>query len=186
MDGPLLAEEEGSFKPAHSGNTTRTTYDSSESSAATTCVNMNIPGTLVTAALILLPEAAPPPLQPSQRRLDHGINEGSLFGVNPSSRSLVKPKRNLMTTYQITCHRPDNADRDRRMQGVGGPDAGGWYGTVDAVISLINNGHSFWTVDQRGNSVWVIVAKRNGREYIKTQSDDLEPNNLLSLPVCPQ
>jgi hypothetical protein len=71
------------------------------------------------------------------------------------------------------------------MQGVGGPGGGGWYRTVDDMITLIKGGDEFWTVDQKGNSVWIIVAKRNGREYIKTQSDDLEPNNLLALPVCP-
>ncbi len=89
-----------------------------------------------------------------------------------------------MGTYQITCHTPDNADKDRRMQGVGGPAGGGWYRDVSSMITLIKGGDKFWTVDQKGNSVWVIVAERNGREYIKTESDGLEPNNLLSLPVC--
>ncbi|CDZ33283.1 Hypothetical protein NGAL_HAMBI1145_17550 [Neorhizobium galegae bv. officinalis] len=90
-----------------------------------------------------------------------------------------------MGIFQVTCHKPDNADRDRRMQGVGGPGGGGWYRSIDAIISLIRGGDQFWTVDQKGNSVWIIISKRNGREYIKTQSDDIEPNNLLALPVCP-
>lgn len=85
-------------------------------------------------------------------------------------------------TYQVTCHKPDNADKDRRLQGVGAP---GWYRTIDQMIMLIEGGDRFWTVDQSGNSVWIIVSSRNGRKYIKTTSDGLEPNNLLALPHCP-
>ena len=85
-------------------------------------------------------------------------------------------------TFQVTCHTPDNADKDRRLQGVGG---NGWYRTVDQMIMLIEGDDKFWTVDQSGNSVWLIVSSRNGRKYIKTTSDGLEPNNLLALPHCP-
>lgn len=90
-----------------------------------------------------------------------------------------------MGTYQVTCHKPDNADKDRRMQGVGGPGGGGWYRTVDQMINLIDGGDKFWTVDTSGNSVWIITASRNGRRYIKTEADGAEPNNLLALPHCP-
>ncbi len=90
-----------------------------------------------------------------------------------------------MGTFQVTCHKPDNADVDRRMQGVGGPGGGGWYLTVDQIINLIDGGEKFWTVDKAGNSVWIITADRNGRRYIKTETDDREPNNLLALPRCP-
>lgn len=88
-------------------------------------------------------------------------------------------------TYQVTCHKPDNADKDRRLQGVGGPGGGGWYRGVDQMIALIDGGDKFWTVDQAKNSVWLIVSSRNGRKYIKTTSDGLEPNNFLALPHCP-
>lgn len=87
-------------------------------------------------------------------------------------------------TFQVTCHTPDNTDRDRRLQGVGGPGGDGWYRTVDQMISLIKSGDRFWTTDTKGQSVWVMISSRNGREYIKTESDGLEPNNLLALPHC--
>ncbi|MCV3239327.1 DUF3892 domain-containing protein [Mesorhizobium sp. ZC-5] len=87
-------------------------------------------------------------------------------------------------TYQVTCHTPDNADKDRRLQGVGGPGGDGWYRTVDQMIAHIEGGDRFWTVDQHGNSVWLMVSSRNGRKYIKTESDGVEPNNLLALPHC--
>ena len=42
--------------------------------------------------------------------------------------------------YNVNCHVPDNADADRRMQGIGGP---GWYKAVDDVIRCIDNGDMF-------------------------------------------
>ena len=91
-----------------------------------------------------------------------------------------------MPTFQVTCHKPDNADHDRRLQGLGGPGGGGWYRSIDVLIQLIENEENrFWTVDQNDNSVWIEVHKRNGRKYLKTQSDGVEPNNLLALPECP-
>ncbi len=80
-----------------------------------------------------------------------------------------------MGTFQVTCHKPDNADRDRRMRGVGGSGGSGWYRTVDQMINLIDGGDKFWTVDTAGNSVWIITSSRNGRRYIKTESDGTEP-----------
>lgn len=88
-------------------------------------------------------------------------------------------------TFQVTCHKPDNFDADRRLQGLGGPGGDGWYRTIDVLIGLIKGGDKFWTVDQKNNSVWIIVSSRKGREYLKTESDDVEPNNLLALPHCP-
>jgi hypothetical protein len=87
-------------------------------------------------------------------------------------------------TYQVTCHTPDNVDKDRRLQGVGGPGGDGWYRTVDQMIAHMDSDDRFWTVDQQGNSVWLMVSSRNGRKYIKTESDGVEPNNLLALPHC--
>lgn len=43
--------------------------------------------------------------------------------------------------YDVNCHVPDNADADRRMQGIGGP---GWYKAVDDVIRCIDNGDMFY------------------------------------------
>lgn len=90
-------------------------------------------------------------------------------------------------TFQVTCHTPDNADKDRRMQGVGGPSGGGWYRGIDQIIHNIENeGEKFWAVAPTGKSVWVLVRQRpNGRKYITTEADGVEPNNLLALPRCP-
>ncbi|CCV04321.1 conserved hypothetical protein [Mesorhizobium metallidurans STM 2683] len=88
-------------------------------------------------------------------------------------------------TFQVTCHKPDNADKDRRMQGLGGPS--GWYRDIDTLINNIENeNEKYWTVAPTGESVWVVVRQRpNGRKYLKTEPDGVEPNNLLALPHCP-
>jgi Protein of unknown function (DUF3892) len=85
---------------------------------------------------------------------------------------------------RITCHKPDNQDADRRIQGLRG--GGGWYRNIDQLIAGIEAGtYRLWTVAPSGKSVWVIVAKRgNGRKYLKTEADGVEPNNLLALPHC--
>jgi Protein of unknown function (DUF3892) len=89
--------------------------------------------------------------------------------------------------YQVTYHKPDNADADRRIQGLGGPGGGGWYRDIDTLISLIEGGDKFWTTTPAGQSVWIIVKEhpRSGRKYLKTEPDGVIPNNLLALPVYP-
>lgn len=87
----------------------------------------------------------------------------------------------------VTCHKPDNADADRRIQGLGGPSGGGWYRDIDTIIAWIETGtYRFYTSTRDGKIAWIVVAKRsNGRKYLKTEADGLEPNNLLALPHCP-
>ena len=52
------------------------------------------------------------------------------------------------------------------------------------LITWIETGqHSFYVARSTG-SVWVEVASRNGRKYLKTQVDGVDPNNLLALPEC--
>lgn len=90
--------------------------------------------------------------------------------------------------HQITCIIPDGADSDRRIDSIGGANGakggGHWCIKLDAAIKGIEEGMwRFWT-SVNGNSVWVIIAKRNGKKYLKTEADGDEPNNLLSLPRC--
>ncbi|MER8976614.1 DUF3892 domain-containing protein [Mesorhizobium sp. M0136] len=90
-------------------------------------------------------------------------------------------------TFRVNCHKPDNADKDRRLQGLGGPAAGGWYRDIDTMINNVENeNEQYWTVAPTGESVWIVVRQRsNGRKYLKTEPDGVEPNNLLALPHCP-
>ncbi len=88
--------------------------------------------------------------------------------------------------YQVTCHTPDDTDRDRRLQGLGGPGGGGWYRDIDFLIEGIEAGtYNLWTTTPQGESVWVYVHERGRRKYLTTQPDGVGPNNLLELPHCP-
>ena len=89
-----------------------------------------------------------------------------------------------LPNYQVTAHRPDNADADRRLQGLGGS---GWYNDIDSLIAGIESKiFRLWTTTPDGKSVWVKVEvrPRTGRKYLKTEADGVEPNNLLALPRC--
>lgn len=90
---------------------------------------------------------------------------------------------------RVQCHVPDNADADRRMQGIGGvnPTGSNWYLTIDdAIRDILDQKWDFY-VEVHGRRVRVVVEKqpRSGRLYLTTEGDGFPPNNLLSLPRCP-
>ena len=90
---------------------------------------------------------------------------------------------------QVHCHKPDNADADRRIQGIGGVNANTtrWYLPIDDAINGILSGKWDFFVEVRGRRVKVIVEKnaKSGRLYLTTEGDGFPPNNLLNLPICP-
>lgn len=96
----------------------------------------------------------------------------------------------MTSRHEVTCIVPDGADADQRIDQIGGkqggPNNGPWFLYIDDAINGIENGTwSFWT-QGGGRAANVIVAKRpNGRKYLKTEADGIEPNNLLALPRCP-
>lgn len=94
----------------------------------------------------------------------------------------------MAETVQILCIRKtDRTEPHERIEGVGGvnPDHTRWYLTEDQAIAYIEDGtHSFY-VHTGLNSVWVVVAERLGRKYLKTQPDGVPPDTLLRLPECP-
>jgi hypothetical protein len=92
----------------------------------------------------------------------------------------------MATRHQVTCITPDGSDADQRIDAIGGTDGNGWKLLIDAAITGIESGQwTFWTYAD-GRAADVIVAKRsNGRKYLKTTADGIEPNNLLKLPRCP-
>ena len=92
-----------------------------------------------------------------------------------------------MTTFRADCHTPDNADTDRRLQGLGGTTPVAWWYGIDTIIAMIGRGDTFYTMVN--NQVALIVVERHpvsGRLYLKTQPDHYPQNNLLHLPHCPR
>jgi hypothetical protein len=54
----------------------------------------------------------------------------------------------------------------------------------EQIISWIESSTHTFVVSRGNTTVRVKVASRNGRKYLKTESDGDEPNNLLALPEC--
>ena len=54
-----------------------------------------------------------------------------------------------------------------------------------AIRDIKNGTYSFYVERPAGHRVRVIVATRLGVEYLKTEADGEQPDNLLTLPECP-
>ena len=85
-----------------------------------------------------------------------------------------------MPDYRITAICPDDADVDRRIDGL---MIEGTVWPIDKVIHWIRSGtHSFW-VQVAERRVRVIVARHllSGIHFLTTEGDGFPPNNLLAL-----
>jgi hypothetical protein len=92
-----------------------------------------------------------------------------------------------MAARQILCiiKFPNHEDRHRRIQAVGGGTvAARWQDSEETAIANVKRDPQSYFVGEQGKSVWVIVSKHDGRDYLKTQTDHFLPDNLLSLPDC--
>jgi hypothetical protein len=94
-----------------------------------------------------------------------------------------------MTDAEVKCinktNRTDPHERISHVGGAPGASTPRWKWTVEEATRHIESGAWRLYVNVNGNKVWVVVASRNGRKYLKTQNDGDQPNNLLSLPECP-
>ena len=93
------------------------------------------------------------------------------------------------TTVRIRCiNKTNRLSAHERIAAIGGVNADNtrWRLMLDQAITGIKDGRWRFYVDVNGKSVAVIVAiSAAGREYLKTENDGEQPNNLLSLPECP-
>jgi hypothetical protein len=92
-------------------------------------------------------------------------------------------------TLQIRCiNKTDRMNSHERIKSIGGlnSDNSRWKLSLNDAIAGIKHGtYKFW-VTAAGKSVWVVIARSAaGYEYLKTENDGEQPNNLLSLPECP-
>jgi hypothetical protein len=89
---------------------------------------------------------------------------------------------------EIKCiNKTNRSDPHERIKSIGGinPNGENWRLSIsEAIEGIESDKWKFYTVGG-GKSVWVVIATHNGHKYLKTESDGVHPNNLLSLPECP-
>ncbi|MBA3594032.1 MAG: DUF3892 domain-containing protein [Polaromonas sp.] len=78
-------------------------------------------------------------------------------------------------------------DRFRRIEAVGGVHNGvNWRIDLQSAINFVKVGTYRFYTHVNGNSSWVVVATSEwGNEYLKTEADTTNVDNLLSLPEFP-
>lgn len=93
-----------------------------------------------------------------------------------------------MPNFEIRCvKKTDRFNPHERIEEVGGqnPDGKWWKLSQKDTIHWIKAGKGAFFVNRGGRTVSVIVAiSRYGNEYIKTEADGEQPDNLLSLYEC--
>lgn len=91
---------------------------------------------------------------------------------------------------RVTCiNKQPRVDPYRAITHLGGyRDDNGqyWKCTQQECIDHIKKGSVFYVERPARDRVYLIVARSaQGNEYVKTEADGDQPNNLLSLPECP-
>jgi hypothetical protein len=97
----------------------------------------------------------------------------------------------MAITVQIKCvHKTRRISAHERITHVGGTkqDGSHWKLTQEAAIKVLKDGTwSLFVERPAGHRVAVTIARSAaGHEYLKTESDGEQPNNLLALPECLQ
>ncbi len=90
---------------------------------------------------------------------------------------------------QILCIRKSNQmEPHRRITHFGGLNDKGqqWRVSQEEAIQGIESGRWQFHIRIRGRNVPVVIGvSGDGKKYLKTPADRLQPNDLLSLPECP-
>ena len=92
-----------------------------------------------------------------------------------------------MAIYRVTCK--EKHSLYERVVSIGCAEVGtglfSRFTEEEAIQRIKQDSDKFYVERPEGHRVWVIVAEREGREYLKTEADGERPDNLLSQPDCP-
>jgi hypothetical protein len=95
----------------------------------------------------------------------------------------------MASEVEISCiNKTSRSDAHARIQNVGGinADRTRWRLSESQAIQHIKAGKwAFYVERPAGHRVKVVIATRLGHEYLKTEADGEQPDNLLALPECP-
>lgn len=94
----------------------------------------------------------------------------------------------IMERHEVKCiNKSNRLSPHERIENIGGlnPNGTRWRIPQSRAIQGIESGKWNFYVIRGGIPVDVIIALHNGIKYLKTRNDNIEPNNLLSLPECP-
>lgn len=92
-----------------------------------------------------------------------------------------------MDRYEIKCiNKSNRLSPNERIEFIGGSNPNGtlWRISQKRAIEGIESGKWQFYINKSGLKLEVIISSHDGIKYIKTISDGIEPNNLLSLPEC--
>lgn len=92
-----------------------------------------------------------------------------------------------MARFQVVCitKRGGHYNPHERISHVGiATTSGTSVHTQERVITWIDTQQHSFFVMRAATAVEVKVAARNGRKFLTTEADGIEPNNLLALPEC--
>jgi hypothetical protein len=110
--------------------------------------------------------------------------------VSPAVHLFLYCKRNrtiMATRHQVTCiNKIPRMDRHRAITHIGGvnPDGRTWTLTQQEAIDDIEYKRREFYVQVGTHIANVIVSTHNGHKYLRTHSDSVIVDNLLSLPEC--
>lgn len=89
-----------------------------------------------------------------------------------------------MAAVQVTCISKIKNTREG-ITHVGGPADGGWRWPIEKVIDAIDNEtHTFFTLVGGKRAEVEPYTGPSGKRHLRTNPDDTESDNLLSLPSC--
>jgi Protein of unknown function (DUF3892) len=102
-------------------------------------------------------------------------------------RKLATPAAKTQTAEIKCVNKLDRPNPHERITHVGGYGSSAWKLTQEDAIGKIERGewNFYVTLPGTTKTVWVEVGvSRFGNKYLRTQGDNDERNNLLSLPEC--